>query len=201
MISVRSTATSLKKWVDTPPPVGGFKNTRITVQYMKLVIRNMQRTIRIQLQPEEEAIEVLTQTIEQYTWSFNAVCRLGWDSNITNGVALHKETYYNHRAITGLPSQLVCAARLKATEALKSANKLLKQKKSVSCPKSKYCPIRYDARSYTVWFAKREVTILAIGGRIKLKFELAEYYRQYLSWKNTSADLIRDRQKPGGCIL
>ncbi|MDZ4877688.1 MAG: hypothetical protein CLLPBCKN_007123 [Chroococcidiopsis cubana SAG 39.79] len=26
----------------------------------------MQRTIRIQLQPEEETIEVLTQTIEQY---------------------------------------------------------------------------------------------------------------------------------------
>jgi len=162
---------------------------------MNYIICNMQRTIRIQLQPEEQTIKVLTQTIEQYTWSFNAVCQLGWDSSITNGVALHKETYYDHRTITGLPSQLVCAARVKATEALKSALKLLKQKKTVSCPKSKHCPIRYDGRSYTVWFAKREVTILAIGGRIKLKFELAEYYRQYLSWKNTSADLIRDRQK------
>ena len=38
------------------------------------------------------------------------------------------------------------------------------------------------------------MTILAIGGRIKLSFEVAEYYRQYLSWKNTSADLIRDRK-------
>ncbi len=36
---------------------------------------------------------------------------------------------------------------------------------------------------------------MAIGGRIKLNFELAEYYRQYLSWKNTSADLVRDRKK------
>lgn len=160
---------------------------------MKLVIRNMQRTIRIQLQPDKETTGILTQTIEQYTWSFNAVCQLGWDQRITNGVALHKETYYDHRTITGLPSQLVCAARVKATEALKSANKLLKQKKSVSCPKSKRCPIRYDARSYTVWFDRNEVTILALCGRIKLKFELAEYYRQYLSWKNTSADLIRDR--------
>jgi predicted transposase len=111
---------------------------------MNYIIRNMQRTIRIQLQPEEETIKVLTQTIEQYTWSFNAVCQLGWDSSITNGVALHKETYYDHRTITGLPSQLVCAARVKATEALKSTLKLLKQKKTVSCPKFKHCPIRYD---------------------------------------------------------
>lgn len=153
----------------------------------------MQRTIRIQLQPDEETIKVLTQTIEQYTWSFNAVCRLGWDNKVTNRVALHKETYYDHRARTGLPSQLVCAARVKATEALKSASKLLKQKKTVTCPKSKQCPIRYDARSYTVWFDRSEVTILAIGGRLKLSFYLAEYYCQYLSWKNTSADLIRDR--------
>ncbi|HEY9782186.1 MAG TPA: transposase [Leptolyngbyaceae cyanobacterium] len=155
----------------------------------------MQRTIRIQLQPDKETTEILTQTIEQYTWSFNAVCQLGWDRNITNGVALHKETYYDHRTITGLPSQLVCAARVKATEALKSANSLLKQKKNASCPKSKHCPIRYDARSYTVWFDRNEVTILALRGRIKLKFKLAEYYRQYLRWKNTSADLIRDRHK------
>ncbi|MDZ4877685.1 MAG: IS200/IS605 family transposase ISHhu4 [Chroococcidiopsis cubana SAG 39.79] len=119
---------------------------------------------------------------------------MGWDDKITNGVALHKQTYYEHRARTGLPSQLVCAARVKACEALKSANKLLRQKKNVSCPKSKRCPIRYDARSYTVWFDRSEVTILAIGGRIKLIFELAQYYRQYLSWKNTSADLIRDKK-------
>lgn len=112
-------------------------------------------------------------------WSFNAVCQLGWNNKITNGVTLHKQTYYDHRALTGLPSQLVCAARVKATEALKSVGKLLKQKKNVSCPKSKHCPIRYDARSYTVWFDRNEVTILAIGGRIKLKFELSQYYRQY----------------------
>lgn len=88
---------------------------------------------------------------------------------------------------------MVCAARVKATEALKSANKRIKQNKNVTCPNSKRCPIRYDARSYTVWFDRNEVTILAIGGRIKLGFYIAEYYRAFLSWKNTSADLIRDR--------
>lgn len=113
---------------------------------------------------------------------------------ITTGVILHKETYYDHRTLTGLPSQLVCAARVKATEALKSAAALQRQKKTVTCPVSKRCPIRYDARSYTVWFDRQELTMLTINGRVKLSFELTEYYRQYLSWNKTSADLIRDRK-------
>ncbi len=154
----------------------------------------MQRTIRLQLQPNDQATQALFQTIEQYTWSFNDVCRYGWENNLFNGVELHKATYYEHRAATKLPSQLVCAARVKGTEALKSAKSLKKKGKTVSCPASKHCPIRYDARSYTIWFDRQEVTILAIGGRIKLSFEVAEYYRQYLNWKNTSADLIRDRK-------
>ena len=118
---------------------------------------------------------------------------MGWDNNLSSGVELHKETYYDHRTLTGLPAQLVCAARVKATEALKSAKVLKRKGNPVKCPISKKCPIRYDARSYTIWFDRSEVSILAIGGRIKLKFELAEYYCQYLPWKNTSADLIQDR--------
>jgi IS605 OrfB family transposase len=154
----------------------------------------MQRTIRLQLHPSDQAVVALSQTIERYTWSFNAVCRYGWEQNLTNGVELHKATYYEHRAETKLPSQLVCAARVKATEALKSAKALKKKGKVVSTPVSKHCPIRYDARSYTIWFDRQELTILAVGGRVKLSFEIAQYYRQYLNWKNTSADLIRDRK-------
>jgi len=154
----------------------------------------MQRTIRLQLKPSDQETQALSQTIERYTWSFNAVCRYGWDSNLTNGVELHKATYYEHRLETGLPSQLVCAARVKAAEALKSAKAIKKKGKTVTCPVSKHCPIRYDARSYTVWFDRQELTILSLQGRIKLSFEVAEYYRQYLSWKNTSADLMRDRK-------
>ena len=154
----------------------------------------MQRTIRLQLRPDDQAALALSQTIERYTLSFNAVCSYGWEQNLTNGVELHKATYYEHRAETKLPSQLVCAARVKATDALKSAKALKKKGDPVNCPESKRCPIRYDARSYTVWFNRKEVTILAIGGRIKLSFEITEYYRQYLNWKNTSADLMRDRK-------
>jgi len=87
----------------------------------------MQRTIRLQLQPNDQATQSLSQTIEQYTWSFNDVCKQGWENNLFNGVELHKATYYEHRATTKLPSQLVCAARVKGTEALKSAKALKKK--------------------------------------------------------------------------
>jgi hypothetical protein len=46
----------------------------------------MQRTIRIQLQPDIETAKVLSQTIEQYTWSFNAVSKYGWENDLANGV-------------------------------------------------------------------------------------------------------------------
>jgi putative transposase len=154
----------------------------------------MQRTIRIHLEPDIETAKVLSQTIEQYTWSFNAVSKYGWENDLANGVELHKATYYDHRAQTGLPSQLVCAARVKATEALKSAKTLNKKGKTVNCPTSKRCPIRYDARSYTVWFDRSELSILSLKGRVKLPFEIAEYYRQYLNGKTTSADLLQDRK-------
>jgi len=77
---------------------------------------------------------------------------------------------------------------------LKSAKALKKKGKTVNCPTSKHCPIRYDARSYTVWFDRNEVTVLSLKGRLKLSFEVAEYYRQYLHWRNTSADLLQDRK-------
>lgn len=152
----------------------------------------MQRTIRIQLQPDVETALVLAQTIKQYTWSFNAVCNYGWEYHLSSGAELHKATYYDHRTITKLPAQLVCAARVKATEALKSVRARQRKKEVVSCPQSKFCAIRYDARSYTVWFDRYELTLLTLNGRVKLPFQLAVYYKQYLSWTRTSADLIRD---------
>lgn len=109
----------------------------------------IQRTIRIRLRPEPVTATVLDQTITAYTWSFNAVASHGWQAGIVNGVELHKATYYAHRAQTGLAAQLTCAARVKATEALKSAKALAKKGKTVRCPRSKACPVRYDARSYS----------------------------------------------------
>lgn len=169
----------------------------------------MQATIRLKLTPDKETSEVLSQTIEQYTWAFNDVSSYGWQNNIKNGVKLHDATYYHHRNVTNLPSQLVCSARVKAAEAIKSAMALKRKKKTVrtthggevtsppvssSVPNSRHCAIRYDARSYTVWWNENRLSLVTIKGRVKFSFEIADYYQQYLDWKTTSADLFKDRQ-------
>lgn len=154
----------------------------------------IQRTIRIRLRPEPATATVLDQTIAAYTWSFNAVASHGWQAGIVNGVELHKATYYAHRAQTGLPAQLTCAARVKATEALKSAKALATKGKTVRCPRSKACPVRYDARSYSICFERHEVSLLTLQGRIRLPFGVPAYYGAYTAWDTASADLLKDRK-------
>jgi len=82
----------------------------------------MERTIVVQLNPTPEQARLLQRTLHEHTACFNTVARLGFASKCSNGVELHKETYYPLRAaFPDLPAQLVCAARVKATEAVKSA--------------------------------------------------------------------------------
>ena len=54
-----------------------------------------------------------------------------------NGVELHHETYATERASTALPAQLLCGARVKATEALASYRVRARKGRKVSCPKSR----------------------------------------------------------------
>ncbi|HVB76139.1 MAG TPA: transposase [Ktedonobacteraceae bacterium] len=76
----------------------------------------------VQLNPTPEQARLLQRTLHEHTACFNTVARLGFASKCSNGVELHKETYYPLRAaFPDLPAQLVCAARVKATEAVKSA--------------------------------------------------------------------------------
>src|SRR6266568_9282849 len=82
----------------------------------------MDRTITVQLNPTPEQARILKATLEQHTACFNAVAHEGFTTACSDGVELHKRTYYPLRAeYPDLPAQLVCAARVKATEAVKSA--------------------------------------------------------------------------------
>lgn len=76
----------------------------------------------VHLHPTPEQARILKATLEQHTACFNAVAHQGFTTACSNGVELHKRTYYPLRAqYPDLPAQLVCAARVKATEAVKSA--------------------------------------------------------------------------------
>lgn len=167
-----------------------------------------QRTLRIQLRPTPEQKTVFLETAGQYALCFNEVAALGWEEHLSNGVELHQRTYATQRERFSLPSQLVCSARVKATESLKSAFALLKKamrenprreeqgKKPlrVGQPTMKRPTIRYDARSYGVKLAEGKVSLATTQGRQHLVFRLPAYYSGYATWNTASADLFCDRQ-------
>lgn len=171
----------------------------------------MERTIAVQLHPLPEQARILQQTLAEHTACFNAVARLGFETGCSNGVELHKQTYYPLRGqYPDLPAQLVCAARVKATEAVKSAltwkqkhaarspklvAKARKQGrkppvfKPVQAPQSVCAPIRYDARSYWVKWEGLTCSVASVAGRQEMSFTVPKQARQYIGWKVCSADL------------
>src|SRR6266567_165070 len=177
------------------------------------------RTIRIQLKPTLEQAVLLQQTMQAYTMCFNEVCQLGDAEKMSNGVQLHRLTYASHRASTHLPSQLICAARVKATEAMKSVRTLrrkqiqtyqerlkkaqktgkpIKPLRLAKMPHSGLCAIRYDSRSFRFDRNSRMVSLVHVqqSGQIRNRATIGAsvpvYYEQYLTqeWNQESADLI-----------
>jgi len=164
----------------------------------------MQRTLKIVLMPTPEQAEALLETLRQSTECFNAVCEYGWKKGEKNGVDLHKATYYPLKAAhPKMPCQLLCSARVKATEALKSAFTLRKKGNEVSCPKKVSCPkgeqvpIRYDARSYRLRLNKSVASLASVNGRQEVTYRLYSHAAKAFA-KATgfdSADLVYQKGK------
>src|SRR5581483_3078601 len=171
----------------------------------------MDRTIVAQLNLTHEQKSILDRTMQEHTECFNAVCREGFEKGYSNGVELHKATYYPLRAqFPELPAQLVCAARVKATEAVKSAltwkrkhevrypqlvAKAKKQGKEpppfkpVRCPHSEHAPLRYDARSSWVKWETMTASLATVDGRVVIPFTVPKHAMQYVGGNVCSADL------------
>ena len=171
----------------------------------------MDRTIVAQLKPTPDQARSLKTTLEQHTACFNAVAHEGFASKCSNGIELHKQTYYPLRAqFSALPAQLVCAARVKATEAVKSALTWQKKHaarypklvakarkrgkepptfKPVRCPQSQSAPIRYDQRSSWVKWQSMTASLATVAGRLEIGFTIPKHAAQYVGGKVCSADL------------
>ncbi len=154
----------------------------------------LKRTIKLVVKPSEEEKQILFKTLEEYKLAYNFVAEIGWKSKVSNSVKLHNLTYTTVREKTSLPSQLVISARMVASESLKSAFNRKKKGLKVSCPYSNNPAIRYDKRSYSVWFDREEISIATVEGRLKLKIKIPEYFKQYLNWEIRSASLKYDKR-------
>lgn len=151
----------------------------------------MQRTIRVKLTPSPAQAELLAETSRLFTAAFNAVCRVGWEQKITNSVELHHATYYPTKAAyPTLVSDLLVQARVKATEAVKSAMALQKAGRKVGMPQSAACPPRYNLHTYKVDWESQTVRMSTTSGRQTLRFDIPDYGAHYAGYPVDTADLI-----------
>jgi putative transposase len=177
----------------------------------------MNRTVRIQLIVTDEQSLILAETLRQFTHVFNDVCTYGWQNNEKNGVKLHHATYYTAReAYPQLNANVLIQARMKATEALKSAftwkakhedlypkkvanalkhGRPVPRFRPVKCPQSLSCPIRYNERTYGLSWEQQTVNLSTIQGRIILPFITPCYSAQYVGYPIAAADLCYRKGK------
>lgn len=142
---------------------------------------------------------MLAETSHQFTTAFNLVCLTGWQAAERNGVKLHHLTYKESKgAAPGLVSDLHIQARVKATEAVKSALTFLKQNRKTGCPKSISCPPRYNLHTYKLDWIGATVRLSTTGGRQSIPFRVPTYNVAYAGHPATTADLIHKR---GGWYL
>lgn len=147
---------------------------------------DIQRTIRLKL---DCPVDIFLPTVQAYTKAYNFVCQTAWNDNQnTNGVELHHKTYKTVREY--LTADLAISARTKAVESIKSVKKKLKKGKKVSCPESRQMSIRYNDKTFNVWFEKNIISLQTINGRIKIPITIPEYYQEYVTWRRRSAGLI-----------
>jgi IS605 OrfB family transposase len=151
----------------------------------------MQRTICIQLEPSPAQAIALADTRRQFTAVFNAVCAYGWRERVSNGVQLHHATYYPLKSdYPALVSDLHVQARVKATEAVKSALALHQHGRKVSQPHTVACPPRYNTHTYRVDWESRTVRLSLVGGRQTIRFSVPDYSAKYAGYPTDTADLI-----------
>ncbi len=157
---------------------------------MKLI-----RTASIKLSVSPQEKQTLLLSLDHFTNAYNFCCSTGFSNKTSNGITLHKLTYTSCRE--HLPSQLAISARMMATDSLTSF--FSKQKKNpnktLSCPISKRMSIRLDRNSHTIWFDKSLVSILTCNGRLRLPFNINPYFKQFVSWKHSSASLSFRKNK------
>lgn len=124
---------------------------------------NVILTRKLKLQPTSEQQAVMLATVQQHKMCMDAVLVHGFKNKETSGVELHKATYYPLRKeYPNLPSSLVCASRVRATEILKA---IKKQKWKTKQPISKKFPsIRYNLTCCKI--EATQVKLTTIIGRI-----------------------------------
>ena len=150
---------------------------------------------KVKLDPSTDQSQILSNTLDQYKTAINSPLIYGFKNHISNGVELHKATYYPLKEQVNLPAQLICSARCKATEILKSIRSKTKGKFNTKQPQShKFPSIRYDRNSCTI--TDEFIRVSTTEGRIQIPFIQGEWIERIdFSKVQKSCELQRKPEK------
>lgn len=131
----------------------------------------MFRTIQIPLPYEQELID----TIKLYNRVVQEIINIGWKYRTYNKNKLHKLTYFEIRAkYSSLQSSLIQCAKDQASDILKREK--FKHSKPI---KRELSGIRYNKRTFTIFFSSKRISLSTIAGRKKYNLFIPEYFTWY----------------------
>jgi len=144
---------------------------------------------KLKLKVNEEQHATLMETLEQYKCCLDYTFENGFNNHLTSGLRLHDNTYQILRGkYPELPSALVCVARVKVTESLKSIKSKTKGKWGTKQPKShKYPSIRYNNTCCSI--GKEYFALTTISGRIKLPIVNNPFFKEDVKNLQKSCEL------------
>lgn len=131
----------------------------------------------------------MRETVEQFNACCNWLSQQAWEHEIFGQYKLHKLAYYDARkCFPALSSQMVVRCIARVADAYKLDRKVRREFKPLSA-------ITYDERILHWYVSCQEVSIWAIGGRLRLAYEVGEHQKELLATLQGQADLVlRDGQ-------
>ncbi|MER3456356.1 MAG: hypothetical protein C4304_05635 [candidate division GAL15 bacterium] len=149
---------------------------------MRAVIRNMNLTLMVKLQPTAEQSTALLETMERFNAACNAIAEVAFKERTANKIRLQKLVYYDIPERFGLPAQMVLRAISKVAEAYK-------QDKSKKPSFHLHGAIVYDQRVLS-WKGIDRVSTLTPRGRQLIPVLFGGYQAARLKRIRGAADLV-----------
>lgn len=141
----------------------------------------MRLTIAVKLQPTQEQIPFLRETLERANAACNHLSDVAWETQTFGQYALHKAAYAPTKAMFNLSAQVVVRAIAKVADAYKLDKKTKRSFRPLGS-------IAYDDRILR-WY-EGGVSIWTVDGRQRIPFVCGERERALLSSRQGESDLL-----------
>lgn len=151
-------------------------NIHYSEETMKLIAQ-------VKLQPTENQFNLLKATLEQANDACNFISQWAWGNKRFGKFGIQKAIYYDIRDRFGLSAQMTIRCISKVTDAYRVGKKVQRKFKP-------YGSIAYDDRILSWKLEKQEISILSLGGRLKIPFLAGQHQLDLLENRQGETDLV-----------